>query len=303
MNLERNGSPRVAGIGEVLWDVFPEHRRLGGAPANFACHCAQLGADAVVVSCVGADDAGEQILAALRALGTDTGLIARSSAHPTGTVQVTLGADGSASYQIREDVAWDHLPLTDQLVAAAARSDAACFGTLAQRSATSRDTIRALVDAMPAGARRIYDVNLRPPFFSKALVSASLDLATVLKLSDEELPVLAGFFDLHGTPRAQLAALRERFGLELVACTRGAHGSLLVSADEVDDTPGVPVEAVDPVGAGDSFTAALCMGLLWGWPLPRINRFANEVARFVCQQPGATPVLPARLIPEPARRA
>jgi len=286
----------VAGIGELLWDVFPHHKRLGGAPANFAFHCYQLGAKAYPVSCVGTDELGRRIRDELREIGVDASYVLESDTFPTGTVQVTLNDKGKPSYQIYENVAWDHIPFTSGLEALAAKLDAVCFGSLSQRSAVSRETIRSFVQNMPQEALKIFDVNLRQSFFSKEQIEGSLQLASTLKLSDEELPVLAGYFGLRGDVMAQLNGLRERFDLKLVAYTRGPDGSVLIRGDEVDDAPAQEGIAVDSVGAGDAFTASLCMGVLKGWPLNKMNMFANRVATFVCSQKGATPTLPEHLI-------
>lgn len=285
----------VAGIGELLWDVFPTHKRLGGAPANFAYHCSGLGATAWPVSCVGADPLGELICNTLREKGVDTRYVMESGAYPTGTVEVVLNA-GKPSYDIRENVAWDHIVCGNELNAFAATLDAVCFGSLSQRAGESRGAIRSFLQHVPHDALKIFDVNLRQEFYSKELIEESLKRANILKLSDEELPVLAGYFDLQGGTLAQLTQLRERFDLKLIAYTRGPDGSLLVGSGEVDDSAGLVTKAVDSVGAGDSFTAALCMGLLRGWALKKVNEFANEVATFVCSQKGATPVLPGRLV-------
>jgi fructokinase len=285
----------VAGIGELLWDVFPTHKRLGGAPANFACHCSRLGAAAWPVSCIGADPLGELIGNTLRETGVDTRYVMESGSYPTGTVEVVLNA-GKPTYEIREDVAWDHITCTDELRAFAATLDAVCFGSLSQRAGESRGAIRSFLQQVPEGALKIFDVNLRQEFFSKELIEESLKRANILKLSDEELPVLAEYFDLRGSTMEQLHQLREEFDLRLIAYTRGPDGSLLLAEDDADDCAGLPGAAVDSVGAGDSFTAALCMGLLRGWPLKKVNQFANEVATFVCSQKGATPVLPGHLV-------
>ena len=286
----------VAGIGELLWDVFPSHKRPGGAPANFACHCHRLGAEAYPVSCVGTDGLGRRIREEVRGMGVDASYVLESERFPTGTVQVSLDEKGKPTYRILENVAWDHLPLTDRLKELAQKLDAVCFGSLSQRSAVSRETIRAFVQRMPDKSLRIFDVNLRPPCYSKEQVEGSLRLASVLKLSDEELPVLAGYFDLQGDVMAQLSGLRELFELKLVAYTRGPDGSLLVGDGEFDDAAGLKAVVVDSVGAGDSFTAALCMGVLKGWPLSKVNLFANNVAAFVCSQKGATPILPEHIV-------
>ncbi|MCF3650604.1 carbohydrate kinase family protein [Synoicihabitans lomoniglobus] len=297
----------VAGIGELLWDIFPHHQQLGGAPANFAWHCWQLGAEAYPVSCVGTDSLGRRARSRLAEMGVDDRYVFTTDVLPTGSVEVSLSAAGKPSYEIKADVAWDQLPLADELKTLARRLDAICFGSLAQRSVPTRETIRAVLREMPADALKVFDVNLRQSFHSRALIEESLELASVLKLSDEELPVLAAHFALPGAEAAQLVSLRERFDLRLVVYTRGAEGSRLVGADGTSDFPGLGGLAVDSVGAGDSFTAAICMGILRGGSLERVNRFANEVAAYVCSQRGATPVLPAhllksQLLPSPPKR-
>ena len=287
--------PVVAGIGELLWDVFPEGKRLGGAPINFCYHCHQLGAKGVPVSAVGDDELGNEIRSALTAKGVPDTHVMTDPEHPTGTVRVSF-QDGKPSYEICEGVAWDHIPPADDLKQRARNIEAVCFGSLAQRHNDSRTSIHAFLKASPAEALRIFDVNLRQTFFSQDVIAASLEQANVLKLSDEELPDLAQMFDLTGSVPEQLERLRRRFGLRLIAYTRGAEGSLLVTAHETDDHPGLACRALDTVGAGDSFTASLCMGMLGNLPLPKINHHANQVAAYVCSQAGATPTLPAELI-------
>ncbi len=285
----------VAGIGELLWDVFPEGKRLGGAPVNFSYHCHQLGAGGYPVSAVGDDELGAEIRGVLVAEGVPDLHVSTDSAHPTGTVQVTL-EQGKPRYEICEGVAWDHIPMAEDLKQLAHLADAVCFGSLAQRHEDSRTSIHAFLEATRPETLRIFDVNLRQAFFSKDLIAASLEHANILKLSDEELPVLGEMFGITGTVFEQLESLRRRFDLRLIAYTRGPEGSLLVTEYETDSHPGVACTAVDTVGAGDSFTAALCMGLLQNLPLPKINHHANQVASYVCSQAGATPVLPAELL-------
>jgi fructokinase len=290
----------VVGIGELLWDVFPEWRRMGGAPVNFACHCRQLGARGIPVSSVGDDEEGRDLVRAVSALGLETDYLQVCREALTGTVQVRLDADGKPVYQIREGVAWDFIRLQEPLRLLAPAVDAVCFGTLAQRGETSRNTIQRFVELCPATALKIHDVNLRQSFFSRPLIESSLRLANVLKVSDEELPVLASFFDLRGDVVDQLRRLMERFSLRLVAYTRGANGSMLVTPDALADHPGCKPRAIDTVGAGDSYTATLCMGLLRKRPLAEVIRHASEVAAFVCEQPGATPRLPEHLVRDAA---
>lgn len=287
--------PRIVAVGEILWDLLPAGRQMGGAPANFACHARALGADARIISRVGDDPLGREILQRLKELHVPVNGVSVDPEKPTGTVSVELAADGQPRFTIHGDVAWDRLqsdPTATEIVASA---DVICFGSLAQRGEPSRSAIRALVSAAPAGAIRVFDVNLRQNFYSRELIEASLKLANVMKLNDTELPVVAKFFDLHGAPLEQLKGLAERFDLKCVALTRGGQGSLLLSHGRASDHPGVPVSVVDTVGAGDAFTAALTVGMLAGWDLDDINQRANEVAAHVASCTGATPVLPDRL--------
>ena len=286
--------PIFIGLGEILWDLLPSGKQLGGAPANFAYHAHALGAEARVVSRVGNDPLGREILDRLRALGLTTDGIGVDTNAPTGTVSVELAADGQPRFIIHENVAWDRMVADEASLAFAARADAVCFGSLAQRREPSRSSIRALVAATPATALRVFDINLRQQFYSPEIVETSLQLANVLKLNDQELPVLAAMFGLRGGVREQLAALAKQFGLRAVALTRGAHGSLLLAAGIWSDHPGLAVKVADTIGAGDAFTAALTLGLLAGRPLDDINRHANEVAAYVCSQPGATPPMPGQ---------
>jgi len=299
----------VAGIGELLWDVFPEWRRMGGAPVNFACHCSQLGARGIPVSCVGEDEAGLELVRSVAALGLETDFLQVNPEVPSGSVRVRLDAGGKPVYEIREHVAWDFIRLDDRLRALAPIVDAVCFGTLAQRGVASRAAIQQFVGLCPDTALKICDVNLRQAFFSRDVIEQSLRLANVLKVSDEELPVLARLLDLKGGVVEQLRRLMAAYNLRLVAYTRGAEGSMLVAPDEVVDHPGCRPRAVDTVGAGDSYTATLCMGLLRRRPLAQVIHHASRVAAFVCEQPGATPRLPDELVrpvhedlaPAPAR--
>jgi fructokinase len=284
----------IVGFGEVLWDLLPGGRQIGGAPANFTCHARALGAEARLISRVGNDDLGHEIIARLNALGVGTEAIVIDALHPTSTVSVELDA-GQPRYVIHENVAWDFIEATPRALAAVADADAVCFGTLAQRSEPSRSTIISLVSAAPPPALRILDVNLRQNYFSSRLVNESLAFANVLKLNDAELPQLAAWFDLSGDVRSQIRQLAERYRLRVVACTRGERGGLLYSEGRWSEHAGLPANVVDTVGAGDSFTAVLTLGLLAGWELDHINETANVVAAFVCSQPGATPPLPPHL--------
>lgn len=286
--------PRIVAIGETLWDLFPDGAVWGGAPGNVACHAAGLGAAAAVVSRLGSDELGDRGLATLAAFDVDCRHVQRDDRHPTGTVAVTLGAGGDASYEFAADVAWDHLAWNPALDALAAEAAAVCFGTLGQRSATARETIRRFLAT--AGGLRVFDVNLRQEFHTPDLIRASLAVADVLKLNDEELPVVAAACGIAAAdPGAALATLADRYDLRLAALTRGAAGSLLVAGSEVSALPAPATTVVDTVGAGDAFTAAVIVGLLRGRPLGQVHDHATRLAAFVCSQRGATPPIPAIL--------
>ena len=281
--------PQVAAIGEILWDVFDTGPRFGGAPANFAGSFAKLsGASAQtwMLSAVGNDELGTQAIERLRAQGVETNRVAQVD-FPTGQVFIQLNEAGSAEYEFLNQVAWDQLETTPEMLILAMDLDAICFGSLGQRSQPSRDTIQTVVHATPSSALRVFDVNLRPPFVDAQVVERSLEIATVLKLNDDELPVLAGWFSLTGDPARQLRMLAERFMLDTVALTRGDKGSIIVRGNTISEHAGVATEVVDTVGAGDAFTARLVLGLLRGESLDELNQAANELAARVCATAGA----------------
>lgn len=285
--------PRIVAIGEVLWDLLPSGAILGGAPANFAFHARGLGAEVSLISRVGNDDLGREIQRRCEAAGLAIDTLQVDPAAPTGTVSVELSTDGQPHYTIHEHVAWDGLAVDDAAQAAVAKADAICFGSLAQRSSVSRESIGVLLEAAAPAALRIFDINLRQSFYSREVLEESLRLANVLKLNDVELRVLAKMFDLKGDDRAQLAMLAERWELRAVALTRGARGALLLAPDGFSEHPGkAPPSVRDTIGAGDAFTAVLALGLLVQWPLDVINDRANTVAAYVCSESGATPKLP-----------
>jgi fructokinase len=286
---------KLVGIGEVLWDLLPDGRQLGGAPANFAYHARALGSEARIISRVGTDANGRDILEQLRTLGVPTDCIELDADAPTGTVGVELASDGQPRFTIHEDVAWDRITGEGAGRRAVAEADAVCFGTLAQRSETSRRAIRTLLQTASPASLRILDVNLRQHFYSPELIAESLALANVLKVNDTELPRLAEMFRLTGDVRSQISQLVGRHPLRGVALTRGGRGSLLFADGRWSDHPGTPTKVVDTVGAGDSFTAAMTLGLLAGWDLDQVNARANEIAAYVCSFPGATPPLPVHL--------
>jgi len=283
----------IVGLGEILWDIFPDGPRFGGAPANFACSAAALGGlniKAAVTSSVGVDQLGRQAIRELQKRDVNTACVAPQE-RPTGSVQVTLDDQGKASYEFAADTAWDAIPWTAGMDRLAHNADAVCFGTLGQRTDSSRETIQRFVRATRPGALRIFDINLRPPYYSDEVIRQSLLIANVLKLNDDELPLLATLAEVQGTEAEQLQQLSEQYDLQCAALTRGAQGALLVQGDEVSEHAGAAINVVDTVGAGDAFTAAFALGLLAKDPLDAINQRACQVAAYVCTQPGATPDL------------
>ena len=283
----------VVGIGELLWDDFGVSRRPGGAPTNVAFHAAQLGHHGVVVSRVGDDEDGRALRAALAPSALDLSWLQEDPQHATGTVTVDASDPGRPSYTIHEDVAWDHLGWSAALEQLAERAAAVCFGTLAQRSTRSRETIQRFLRQAPK-ALVVYDVNLRQRYFTRERIERSLEAADVVKLNLDEVAELARLFELAPDPLAELAAtLRERFELELVCVTRAEHGCALFERGAAVDLPGARVQVVDAVGAGDAFTAALISARIAGWDLPRTARFASGVAALVVARSGAMPALHA----------
>lgn len=284
-------APRVIGLGEVLWDDLPDGRRLGGAPANVAFHAGLRGADAGVVSAVGDDEPGNTALKRLRSKHIGVEGVAVLDDYPTGVVDVTLDAGGSASYDIRQGVAWDHLPATQAALGLAGAADAICFGTLAQRHESSRKAIHTLLDAAKPDCLRVYDVNLRAPHFTAQIIRSSVERCDVLKLNSDEIADAAEALECPSV-EADFAKFLLDSGLRMVVVTRGGDGSALYTAEQVSELDPEPVDVVDTVGAGDSFTAAVLMGVLRGDPLREIHRKAAAVASYVCTQNGATPDVP-----------
>jgi fructokinase len=288
--------PLVLGIGELLWDLFPDGRRLGGAPANFAGHAARLGCRGAVASRVGDDALGREALARLDALGVDRRQVQVDPQLPTSTVTVTVDAEGHPAYLIHEPVAWDALDCSEALLILAATADALCFGTLASRAPRALATLLQALEVAGPGCLRIFDVNLRQAYFTPERVRTLLNRCDVLKLNEDELPVVAAMADVTG----DLAeGLRKQFGLRLVALTLGPRGSVLYTPQGRLEEPGSPVAVVDTVGAGDAFTAALAAGVLQGLDLPIAHRRAAKLSAFVCTQEGATPDTSELLRTEP----
>jgi fructokinase len=288
----------VVGLGESLWDILPSGPRLGGAPLNVAVHSRELLDNCpgrfVLATRVGSDSLGKDILDAVAARGLDTDFVQQDATHPTGTVAVELTSTGP-KYTFADDVAWDRLEFTPSWSDLAKNCSAVCYGTLAQRSRPSRETILTFLDAAKH-AVRMFDVNLRPPYYDPELLEQSCRRASMVKLNEHELPVLAEALGLPaGAPVFQLAQLRARYELDLVIYTRGARGTMLVLPNKVISPPAVayPItENADDVGAGDACTAAVLVGWLLKLPPARIAELANQMGAFVASQSGATPRLP-----------
>lgn len=282
----------MVGLGEILWDMLPEGKQLGGAPANFACHATQLGNEGVIVSSVGNDADGADILNLLERKQVSH-LISTSEDYPTGIVSVDVDHMGVPAYTIHEDAAWDHLPFGDTHKRLAESADVICYGSLASRHPESAHTIAQCIEATSPTCVRIFDVNLRQNYFDGELLHKLLKLSTVLKLNDEELLVVSELLFLSGSETTLLELLQHAYDLDLVILTKGEYGSRLFSMEKGDSIlEGHDIKVVDTVGAGDSFTAAVATGLSLDMPLDKIHHFASNIAAYVCSQAGATPELP-----------
>jgi len=295
MNHDMSGRKNVvAAIGEVLWDVFPTGPRLGGAPANFACAMAGLANVSVeMISAVGKDELGVDSIKLLKSQNVGTKLVARLE-QPTGQVNISLDPQGVASYEFVDDCAWDNVAWSESLSVFAKQTDVVCFGSLGQRTEVSRNTIQRFVRSTASDCLRIFDINLRPPFYSTDVIRESLEIANMLKLNDEELTFLAELFELQGNEQELVAQIADVADLHLIAMTRGENGAMIFKDGKITDCVGVTTEVVDTVGAGDAYTAAMIAGLLAGNDIEAINQNACQVAAFVCSQAGATPVIPTK---------
>ena len=281
--------PIVVGMGEALWDVLPDGKKIGGAPANFAFHAGQAGMDSRVVSAVGKDALGEEALATLEGKGLNIEAVARVD-FPTGVVNVSLGEQGIPQYDICEGVAWDNIPFTPALANLARQAQAVCWGSLAQRNEVSRNTIFNFLDAMPSDEERlkVFDINLRQQFYTLEIIEASCRRANVLKINDEELVLVSEMLRLGaGSPEVLCRSLMERYGLRILVLTCGANGSYVFTPVETSYRVTPKVQVADTVGAGDSFTATLVGELLRNTPVGVAHEHAVEVAAYVCTQQGA----------------
>lgn len=287
--------PYIVGLGEVLWDVLPEGKQLGGAPANFAYHVSQFGHDALAISAVGNDALGDETLEALNARHLQH-LMPRVD-YPTGTVQVTLDDDGIPTYVIREGVAWDNIPFTAELEDVAQNTRAVCFGSLAQRSPVSRATIQAFLNAMPKDSLKIFDINLRQNFYNKEIIREALTACNILKINDEELVLIGRLFGYPGLDiENKCWLLLGKYNLDMLVLTCGVNGSYVFTPGSVSFQETPTVEVADTVGAGDSFTGTFASGLLAGKSIEETHRLAVDVSAYVCTCKGAMPKLPQELL-------
>ena len=290
----------IVGLGEVLWDVFPDGRKLGGAPGNFAWHVSQFGLDSLAASAVGDDALGREALASFDEKGLS--YLIPFVDRPTGTVQVTLDAAGVPSYEICEGVAWDHIPFTEALAQVARNAKAVCWGSLAQRNTVSRASIASFLAATPASCLKVFAINLRQHFYSKDIIETSLHACDILKINDDELVIVSRMFGIEGPASAEslTAELAEKtcrrliadYGLKMLVLTCGAVGSYVFSDKEKSYISTPKVKVADTVGAGDSFTAAFIASLLLGKDLKAAHQKAVEVSAYVCTCKGAMPILP-----------
>ncbi len=287
----------VVGIGEALWDVLPEGKKLGGAPANFAYHVSQFGLQSRVVSAIGGDKLGNEILDNFQGKGLHA--LIEKVEYPTGTVQVQLDNEGVPCYDIKENVAWDNIPFTDELKQLAQKTCAVCYGSLAQRNVVSRETINAFLDAMPEGKGqyKIFDINLRQGFYTKEIICNSMQRCNILKINDEELVTVSRMFGYPGIDlQDKCWILLAKYKLEMLILTCGVNGSYVFTPGSVSFVETPKVEVADTVGAGDSFTAAFVSAILNGKPVNEAHQLAVNVSAYVCTQNGAMPELPENLI-------
>ena len=283
----------IVGIGEALWDVLPEGKKLGGAPANFAYHVSQFGLDSCVVSAIGEDKLGEEILANFNEKKLDR--IIETVPYPTGTVQVEIDQAGVPQYEIKENVAWDNIPWTPQLEMLARRTKAVCFGSLAQRSVVSRETIGRFLDTMPSadGSLVVFDINLRQGFYNAEILENSMKRCNILKINDEELVTVSRMFGWPGIDLEDKCwLLLGKYNLQMLILTCGINGSYVFTPGSYSFRETPVVEVADTVGAGDSFTAAFISSILKGKSVQEAHKVAVDVSAFVCTQNGAMPVLP-----------
>ena len=285
---------KIVGLGEALWDVLPEGKKLGGAPANFAYHAGQFGLDTLAISAVGEDQLGDETLSALKEKGLK--YIMPRVPFPTGTVQVELDAQGVPAYEIREGVAWDNIPFTSEMEKVARSCKAVCWGSLAQRHEVSRNTIHRFLDATPPTCLKIFDINLRQTFYDEEVIRASLKRCNILKINDEELVTIGRLFGYPGLDMSNKCWLiLGKYNLDMLVLTCGVNGSYVFKPGAMTFIETPKVDVADTVGAGDSFTASFCAAILKGLSVSDAHQLAVETSAYVCTCNGAMPRIPAEL--------
>jgi fructokinase len=279
----------VIGFGELLWDMLDNEKLLGGAPANFGYHCQQLNADARIVSAIGQDDLGDEILTRFKEKRLSTDYLQRTSNYPTGTVTVEVNVQGIPSYTIHEQVAWDHIEWNDALHSLSESADAICFGSLSQRSLVSKTTLQRMLGTVSPECLKVFDINLRPPYYNTAILGESLESANIIKMNVEEAIVVGEMFNWGNDVQVIVKELFKKFNFQLIAITYGEEGSRLFTPDKENFMKVSAVKISDTIGAGDSFTAALITGWLNQLPLAEIHKLATNLSAYVCTQRGAMP--------------
>ena len=290
LKIQKNKKHKVAGLGEVLWDFFPEGKKLGGAPANFAAHAQQLGAESFIISSIGQDVLGKKTKKCLEAYDIDTSGLQVNKDFPTGKVKLTLDQSGNAQYAIAENTAWDHITLEPIHQKIAQKLDALCFGTLAQRNNISQNSIEQIINHTSKNCLKVFDVNFRKNHYDRRTVKKNLDLANVLKVNEEEFHTIGSLFSHSGNHQNRLDSLIHQFDLRLCILTLGQKGSVMASKEQYNVcTSSSTIDVKSTVGAGDAFTAAAVMGWLDQKPLEQINQEASDLAAFVCSHLEAVP--------------
>lgn len=284
----------IVGIGEILWDVFPHGKVMGGAPANFAYHVSQFGFNGYAVSAIGNDELGNEIIENLN--GNNLKFLIELTPFATGTVQVKVDTKGIPQYEISENVAWDNIPFSAEMEALALKTKTICFGSLAQRNSISQLTIDRFLSYMSADALKIFDINLRQHFYSRELIEKSLTLCNVLKINDDEVVIVGQLFELGDKSEMEICKyLLHTYNINMVVLTKGVLGSYIITPSESSFKPTPLVTVADTVGAGDSFTAAFVAAILKGKSISDAHQLAVDVSAYVCSQHGAMPILPEAL--------